>query len=135
MTMNLGERIRMAREAKGLNQDELAELMKVEPPTVSRWESGEIRPRPKRLVKLAEILDRTVDWLNGVAAHPESIAKLQSRIESLEATKDAALDKDTKELVRIFRDVIPTQRRAVIEFARTRIAPNKGKASSRRSRA
>ncbi len=67
-TDNLGQKIRIAREASGITQEELAKEIGVEPPTVSRWETGAFRPRPETIQKLAAILGRKTDWLLGIDA-------------------------------------------------------------------
>lgn len=44
---NLGPRIRSAREALGLRQEELAETVRVSVTTVKNWESGRTSPRDR----------------------------------------------------------------------------------------
>lgn len=57
--------IKRLREAAGLRQYELAERMGVKQASVSAWESGQAMPSAANLVKLADILDCTVDELLG----------------------------------------------------------------------
>lgn len=57
--------IRTLREAAGLKQYELAELMDLEPASVSAWESGQAYPSVKNLMKLADILHCSTDALLG----------------------------------------------------------------------
>lgn len=52
--------LRARREELGLGQGALAERVGVTQQTISRWESGEIIPPPKRLARLAEALDLDV---------------------------------------------------------------------------
>lgn len=49
---------RLLRERSGLTQEEVAGLMKVSRPTVSRWESGSRSPRRKALERYLAVLDR-----------------------------------------------------------------------------
>ncbi|HEX2149609.1 MAG TPA: helix-turn-helix transcriptional regulator, partial [Actinomycetota bacterium] len=49
--------LRSRREELGLGQSQLAERIGVTQQTISRWESGEIVPPPKRLAKLAQALN------------------------------------------------------------------------------
>jgi transcriptional regulator with XRE-family HTH domain len=49
--------LRTRREELGLGQSQLAERIGVTQQTISRWESGEIVPPPKRLARLAQALD------------------------------------------------------------------------------
>lgn len=53
----LGERIRELRKAKGLTQEQLAELVEVEQKHVSRLELGKSYPTIERLEKIAEALN------------------------------------------------------------------------------
>lgn len=53
----------MARQAKGLNQSDIAKLFKISRPSVTQWESAESRPDPAKLPALATLLGVTVDWL------------------------------------------------------------------------
>jgi len=82
MRMALGAKIRQAREARGWLQHELAEAVGVEPPTVSRWETDEMRPRPKKLVKIAELLDRPIEWFDGIES--DRLSNLETRLEQIE---------------------------------------------------
>jgi transcriptional regulator with XRE-family HTH domain len=59
----IGERIRAARKAAGLNQAALAERVGVSQPAVANWESGVHDPRRLMLAKLAEALETPLDWL------------------------------------------------------------------------
>lgn len=79
----LGDRIRVARESVGLDQAGLAERVGVEPPTVSRWESNEMRPRPKKLLQIAEVCKKSVEWLQ--SDDSGAMAAIQRRLEALEA--------------------------------------------------
>ena len=55
--------IRKLRREKGLSQFELAELLGINQSAVAQWETGKTAPNFKRLKKLAEILDCSVDDL------------------------------------------------------------------------
>ncbi|MBB5519120.1 helix-turn-helix domain-containing protein [Amphiplicatus metriothermophilus] len=63
----IGERIRLARKASGLNQAALAERIGVTQPAVANWESGVHDPRRLMLARLAEALAVPLDWLAGGA--------------------------------------------------------------------
>ncbi|MEM9168226.1 MAG: helix-turn-helix transcriptional regulator [Pseudomonadota bacterium] len=77
MTDSIGDRIRAARKAAGLNQSALAERLGVTQPAVANWESGVHDPRRIMLAKLSDALSVSLDWLAGGArsaveadAHP-----------------------------------------------------------------
>ena len=59
----LGERIRELRTAKRLNQVELAALLGVTKQSVSNWENENIQPSSEMLVRLADILRVSTDYL------------------------------------------------------------------------
>lgn len=53
----LGRVLRIARQAKGLTQIELADRAGTVQSTISSWESGRAEPRLQQLVTLADVLD------------------------------------------------------------------------------
>ena len=61
-------RIRELREAADMTQADLADRLQVSVPTVSRWESGVIRPSVGNLIQLAEIFGVTMDEVCGRTA-------------------------------------------------------------------
>lgn len=66
----IGERIRQARKAAGLNQAGLANRIGVSQPAIANWESGVHDPRRLMLAKLAEALATSLDWLAEGARSP-----------------------------------------------------------------
>lgn len=56
MENTIGNRIRKYRNLRNLSQEELAELCSVAAPTVSRWETGSLKPNRKHQLQLADIL-------------------------------------------------------------------------------
>lgn len=62
--MSFGKKVRELREIKGLTQEELANKIGVSLKTISRYESGESKPRYRKVYdKLAEVLDTSHDYL------------------------------------------------------------------------
>lgn len=59
---NIGFRIAKAREAAGMNQSELARVLKVTPQSVQKWESGGA-PKNTRLEDVAKALNVSVGYL------------------------------------------------------------------------
>ena len=59
----IGERIRAARLAKGMNQEQLGEKLGVSFQAVSSWETGKFIPDPDHLPALAKALDLSLDAL------------------------------------------------------------------------
>lgn len=60
-----GDNIKRLRKNKGLKQQEIAELLGVKRNTYSDWENGKTEPSFENLVKLADLLDVSLDWLFG----------------------------------------------------------------------
>ena len=58
-----GKRIKELRKSKNMTQEQLAGLLGIEPPNVSKLESGMHFPMPENIEKLAKILDIDVKEL------------------------------------------------------------------------
>lgn len=56
-------RLKEVREAAGLTQVSLGEIVGVEQHTISQWESGHRTPRADKLPLLAKVLGCTIDDL------------------------------------------------------------------------
>lgn len=70
LDMTTGTRIAAAREAKKLNQSELARMLGVSPQSVQAWESDKNTPRPNRLKEIASALGVTASYLMGEGERP-----------------------------------------------------------------
>ena len=73
---NFPKRMAEAREAKGLNQSELARRLGVTPQAVQSWEAGKSTPRPPRMYELAKILGVDYLELSGVAPYTAAVAPI-----------------------------------------------------------
>ena len=60
-----GARIAEARNAAGVSQRDFAETIGVSQPLVSQWERGHRMPTVPDLVRVADELGRSLDWLCG----------------------------------------------------------------------
>lgn len=75
-----GERLRQRRMEKGYSQQALANQLEVAFQQLQRWEQESNEPHPAVIVRLAEVLDCTTDWLLGRTAEPyEYAAQLTSK--------------------------------------------------------
>lgn len=61
----MGETIKRLRERDNLTQIELADLIGVNPVTLSRYETGDRKPKIDKLEKMAEVFGVTVNYLRG----------------------------------------------------------------------
>lgn len=92
----IGQRIRELRIKKGLKQSDLAELVALEPRSISRIESGHHFPKDEHLQKFATALDVDVKDLFSFS-HIKSEQELQKAITQL--LKKA----NTEQLAEIYR--------------------------------
>lgn len=61
--MNIGNKIKKYREVNKMTQKDIAEILKVAPGTISKYEAGMIEPNIESLKRLAETFNITVDEL------------------------------------------------------------------------
>lgn len=58
--------IRPLRESRNMTQEELAKLLGVKPPAVSKWERGLAYPRMDNVARMAQIFGTTMDVVMGI---------------------------------------------------------------------
>lgn len=108
--MALGDRIRALRKEAGWSQAELAERIGVDPGRVSRYEAGRITPSADALVRLAEVLNVSIDHLliDDIPRRPLHSAEdvLGDRLASL-----GELGEEDLHLVLSFIDALVTKNR------------------------
>ena len=61
--MSLGNKLAEARRARNLTQEQLAEQLDVTRQAVSRWESDAAYPETDKIVRMAQILEVSCDYL------------------------------------------------------------------------
>ena len=80
----LHENLRLKRKERGLSQEELASRLYVVRQTISKWEKGMSVPDSEQLIKIAVILETTVNELLGTKVEneekPDWLAKELPRI-------------------------------------------------------
>ena len=69
--MDLRIRLKIARESKGLSQYALANAIGESQSTLASWENGKAMPRAKTLIRLADYLSISLDYLCGRSNVPE----------------------------------------------------------------
>ena len=57
------ENLARLRKERQLTQTQLAELLDVQPRLISRWETGQVKPQFDHMVRLAEVLEVSLDEL------------------------------------------------------------------------
>jgi len=92
----LSQRLRIARKAKGLTQEELAEHVCTTKGTISNYENNHSTPPNDMLRQLADILEVTTDWLlgrtNDVTANTAASATLAKEQRSLDELLQEKID-------------------------------------------
>ena len=92
--MRLGETILKKRQARGLSQEKLAELVGVSRQAVSKWEVGDAIPDTDKLIPLARALGITVDELLGNVPEEEEVQE-ESAEPPLTGSYDASWEENT----------------------------------------
>ena len=67
------ERLKLLRKARSISQARLADLLAIDPRAYSRWERGDNAPHLDTLIKIADILQVTLDELVGRSKPSEEI--------------------------------------------------------------
>lgn len=62
---NFAQRLRDLRSARKLTQTRLAELLQISPRVYSRWETGDVTPHFDTIVRIAELLEVSLDEMAG----------------------------------------------------------------------
>jgi len=78
--MKFNENLVKYRKLKGFTQEDMAEIMQVSRQSVSKWENGEAVPELTKIIKLADILEVSLDVLCGRETDGQSIP--ESKCES-----------------------------------------------------
>jgi transcriptional regulator with XRE-family HTH domain len=93
------ERLKAARESRGLSQVRFAEMIGVLPRVYNRWEKGGVTPRFDTVVKMAEVLAVSLDELAGkkppsssdVRIHDPRLHELYKEVDRLSPDDQQAL--------------------------------------------
>lgn len=76
----INDNIRQYRKEKGYSQEEMAVKLHVVRQTVSKWENGRSVPDADVLIRMAEILDVSVNDLLGIGIQQDNIKNLTSEL-------------------------------------------------------
>ncbi len=94
-SVDIGKRLRLAREQAGLSQSQVAKLLGVHRPTISEMEAGRRKVTAEELSELARIYDVRMGWL--AVADEVNVDERKDRIEfaarQLSKMSDEDLDK------------------------------------------
>ncbi|CAE6737096.1 hypothetical protein R69749_02057 [Paraburkholderia domus] len=92
------ERLRLLRSARQITQARLAELLEINPRVYNRWERGLATPQFDTVVRIADILQVTLDELAGRTPapaepkiHNQELLSLYQQVDSLPDAEQQAL--------------------------------------------
>jgi transcriptional regulator with XRE-family HTH domain len=92
------DRLRLLREARQITQTRLAALLEVDPRVYNRWERGTATPQFDTVVRIADILQVSLDELAGRSAsitdpkiHNSELSNLYQQVDSLPDASQQAL--------------------------------------------
>ena len=80
MEIKLNENIRAQRKARGLTQEQLAEVLGVTVGAVYKWEAGMSTPELPLIVEMADFFDTSVDALLGYVLKDNRLMAIESRL-------------------------------------------------------
>lgn len=104
------ERLRRLRKARKLTQTRVAELLGVRPRVYTRWENGDAVPLFATVVKLADILDVSLDELAGRKDVNEDARIHNPELHRLYKKVDQLSDEDQKALVILLDSLVKRSR-------------------------
>lgn len=108
--MALSKRLRELRTLKGLNQSDIADLLKVERSTYGKYETGDSSPDYGKLVQLANFFNVNIDYLLGrtdIKTPVEAILEHQNKnldpaIKEIESLSEESL-KELESYIRLLK--------------------------------
>jgi len=114
--MELGDRIRVAREAAGISKSELARRIGVHPSACIQWESREgTFPKLENLLHLAVLLDVRLEWLATGRGTMEYGSGAREERPGY-AAGEFRLTADERRLLSVYRALPPRQRKALFDL-------------------
>ncbi|NTY90121.1 helix-turn-helix transcriptional regulator [Serratia fonticola] len=106
------ERLRLLREARNLSQVRLAELLGVDPRAYNRWEKGATAPHLDTVIKIADVLQVTLDELVGRKAVSEEVKVRNHTLHALWQKADLLPDTDQQALITVLDSFV---KKAMVE--------------------
>jgi transcriptional regulator with XRE-family HTH domain len=89
---------KIARQRKGLRQKELGDLINLSSNTISNYEAGIRDPDIKTLIKIAQVLEVTIDYLVGLE-QKTLVEQIRERIHELNREELADILSDYIEVI------------------------------------
>lgn len=96
-----GERLKELRKEKGLLGKDLANLIDVEPATITNWEKGKRFPKDYMLIKIADFFNCSIDYLLGRTNNKSSkiyVSEFNSELVEIEINKNYPYELSPKQI-------------------------------------
>ena len=78
--VDFGQNLATLRKERQLTQTELADILEIQPRLIGRWEQGKGKPNFDYIVKLADVLEVTIDQLlRGIHNPPHTEFEIKNR--------------------------------------------------------
>ena len=104
------QRLRQLRTARKLTQTRMAELLEVSPRVYTRWDNGDATPLFGTVVKIANILNVSLDELAGRQETDEGAAIHNPELHRLYKKVDQLSDEDQKALTIVLDSLVKRSR-------------------------
>ncbi len=95
------ERLRLLRKARHLSQIRLAELLGINPRTYNRWEKGASTPQLDTVIKIADVLQVSMDELVGREAISGEVKISNRQLHALWQQADSLPDTEQQALITV----------------------------------
>jgi len=95
------ERLKLLRQARSMTQSRLSQLLAIDPRAYSRWERGDNIPHLETLIKIADVLQVTLDELVGRSMLANDIKIRNLELNQLCQQADDLPDTDQQALIQI----------------------------------
>ncbi len=102
--MNFQDRLKNVREARGLTQGELADILGVTRPTISGYETKGTQPDYEKLIKLSNVLNVSIDYL------------VSGNKELVDCNIQVSVKRVNREFNQLFRDLSPKEKTETIAY-------------------
>ena len=95
------ERLKLLRQARSMTQTRLSQLLAIDPRAYNRWERGDNIPQLETLIKIADILQVTLDELVGRSKLANDIKIRNHELNQLCQQADDLPDTDQQALIQV----------------------------------
>lgn len=100
------ERLKLLRQARNITQSRLSQLLTIDPRAYSRWERGDNIPHLETLIKIADVLQVTLDELVGRSKLASDIKIRNHELNQLCQQADDLSDADQQALIQVLDGLV-----------------------------